>query len=271
VAERLNALLAKLKPNHAKKRPAGPSDWLTQHHEDGQTFFEYRSAHPRGPDKQHTTLYVVMVGTFTPDQQKLVDLAAEGLGAFYSAPVKRLDPIALEAIPASARRQNPDAPTEQILSTAVLDLLDARKPADALAVIALTTRDLWPGEHWNFVFGQADRDAHVGVWSLARFGSLSENAGAVRRRTLQVALHETGHMLGLDHCIFYECGMDGSNSLPESDLNPIPFCPEDEAKVWWATGADPVARYQKLVAFAQAQGMEELTTAWSQDLAALQK
>jgi hypothetical protein len=27
-------------------------------------------------------------------------------------------------------------------------------PADALAYLALTASDLWPGEGWNFVFGR---------------------------------------------------------------------------------------------------------------------
>ena len=45
-----------------------------------------------------------------------------------------------------------------------------RRPEDAVAVLGLTTSDLWPGEGWNFVFGQASLRDRIGVWSLYRFG-----------------------------------------------------------------------------------------------------
>ncbi len=38
-------------------------------------------------------------------------------------------------------------------------------------MLALTTSDLWPGEGWNFVFGQASLSERVGVWSLHRLGN----------------------------------------------------------------------------------------------------
>ncbi len=83
-----------------------------------------------------------------------------------------------------------------------------------------------------------------------------------------MALHETGHLLGIAHCTAYECGMNGSNSLDESDRNPVPFCPEDERKVWWATGVDPITRYQRLIAFAQRRGLLLEEAIWRKDLLA---
>ena len=45
---------------------------------------------------------------------------------------------------------------KQILTTHVLgEVLKPRLPKDAAAYIAFTASDLWPGEGWNFVFGQA--------------------------------------------------------------------------------------------------------------------
>ncbi len=66
---------------------------------------------------------------------------------------------------------------------------------------------------------------------------------------MKIAAHETGHMFSIQHGILYQCGMCGSNHQQESDRRPLWFCPECDAKVWLATGADPVERYEKLEAF----------------------
>ena len=72
----------------------------------------------------------------------------------------------MDLIPATARREHPTWHVKQILSTYVLDeVLRPRLPADACVYIALTTSDLWPGEGWNFVFGQASLSE---VWASGR-------------------------------------------------------------------------------------------------------
>ena len=94
-------------------------------------------------------------------------------------------------------------------------MLKPKRPRDAVAVLALAALDLWPGEGWNFVFGQANLTERVGVWSLYRNGDPELGADAYTlclRRTLKTATHETGHMLGIAHCTAYACGMNGSNS-----------------------------------------------------------
>ena len=67
------------------------------------------------------------------------------------------------------------------------------------------------------------------------------------RRTIGTALHETGHMFGIPHCIAYECCMNGSNHLAEKDARPLDFCPECTAKLWWTCGIrEPSRRYAAL-------------------------
>ena len=63
--------------------------------------------------------------------------------------------------------------------------------------------------------------------------------------------------------------MNGSNDEEESDSRPMGFCPEDEMKVWWACRADPVKRYERLVAFAEANGLREEAASWKAALTAL--
>ena len=258
-----------IRPLHRRKSPPRPGEWLDRHREVGQTFDVYLQERPNRPTARRTTIYLQPLGDLDADQERLIARAGELLGIFYAVPVRRLEPIGLDVIPPEARRAHPDWGDRQILSTYVLDLLKRRRPDDAVAVLALTTADLWPGAGWNFVFGQASLGDRVGVWSLYRLGDPRRDFTTVLRRTLQTAVHETGHMLGLRHCTAYECGMNGSNHRAEADSRPLGFCPECAMKVWWACRADPRTRARHLAAFAAACGLEREAQAWAAEAAAL--
>jgi archaemetzincin len=261
----------KIEPLHRKKTPPQPGEWLDKHPEFGETFRSYRDKKPNRPNLTRTTLYVVGLGEFSPAQDRLLTASADMLGRFYGVPVKSMVPIGLDLIPDHARRINENSGEPQILSTFVLDLLKKRRPDDAVAVLALTTSDLWPGEGWNFVFGQASLGERVGVWSLRRQGDPGTEFPLCLRRTLKTAVHETGHMFGITHCTFYECGMNGSNHRAEADSRPLWFCPEDEMKVWWACQLDPGDRYERLAEFADAHGLTEEAAFWRDSRAALSR
>jgi archaemetzincin len=260
----------KIEPLHREKLPPGPNDWLARHEEQGQTVKQYVKSDSNRPTARRTTLYLQPIGEFSETHKKLVAETAELLSRYYNLPAKTLDPLGLEVIPAEARRVHPSWGDRQILSTYVLDkVLKPRRPDDAVAVLALTTSDLWPGEGWNFVFGQASLGERVGVWSLYRYGD-PESSDAeyrlFRKRMFKVALHETGHMFGIVHCIFHECLMNGSNHLAEMDARPLWLCPVDVQKVWWACKADPVKRYQSLAEFARQHGLDKEARFWSESL-----
>jgi archaemetzincin len=264
VLSQLRVAAEKIAPLHQKKQPPGADDWLTSHPERGQTFEQYRHTNPNRPTKIRTTLYVQPIGEFTVAQKQLVGDTAELLSRFYHVRTKVLDAIGLDVIPGEARRSSPDGP--QILTTYVLEsVLKPKRPRDAVAVLGLTTADLWPGRGWNFVFGQASLSERVGVWSLARYGNLDrseDEAPQFRRRMFKVAVHETGHMFGIAHCTAYECGMNGSNHLAEIDQRPFCFCPECVQKVWWACHADPLKRYRSLADFAKRHGLDAEAAFW---------
>jgi archaemetzincin len=59
----------------------------------------------------------------------------------------------------------------------------------------------------------------------------------------------------MQHCIRYDCGLNGSNHRAEADSQPLWLCPECLAKVCWATGADPAERYRKLAGFCATNGL----------------
>ncbi len=250
---------------HEIKRVPDANDWLAKYQEAGQTFDQYLRSDPNRPSDHHTRFYVQPIGDFTAAEREAVEETADLLSRFYGLPVDMLDPLPLDLVPAQARRTHPRWGDEQILTTYVLEnILKPRCPDDAVAVMALTTADLWPGES-NFVFGQATRTERVGVCSLYRYGDANDpqSNARFRRRLFKIALHETGHTLGIMHCIAYECCMNGSNGLEELDSNPIWLCPECVQKVWWACSADPAQRYRRLADFAAKNHLDVEEDFWN--------
>ena len=272
-AKQLQAMIPELRPLHRKLAAPKPGDWLDQHDEPGQTFTEYLRSRPVRPDARRRTIYIQPLGQFTRTQRRIVELTADFMGRYFELPVKISEDLPLSLIPDRARRVHPQWKVQQILSTYVLEeVLKPRLPEDAVVLIALTPSDLWPGEGWNFVFGQAMLRDRVGVWSLARNGDPDAGESALRLcllRTLKTATHETGHMFGLWHCTAYECNMCGSNHRQESDRRPIALCPECVAKLCWAVRCDPVARYRKLAEFCKAHGLKDEAAYYDKALAAL--
>ena len=93
------------------------------------------------------------------------------LALWFGTPVKVLPDIEASSIPPRAKRVHPQWKDRQLLVDYLLyEAIRPRRPEDAVAVLGLTTTDLWPGEGWNFVFGQASLRDRIGVWSLYRFG-----------------------------------------------------------------------------------------------------
>jgi archaemetzincin len=266
--------MQKLVPLHKPLGMPGPGDWLASHEEPGQTYSEYVLSRPIRPDARRRVIYIQPLGDFSATQRKIIQLTAEFMGIYFQLPVRVSKDLPLSLIPQRARRKHPQWGVSQILSTYVLnDVLKPRLPKDAVAFIAFTTSDLWPGEGWNFVFGQASLGDRVGVWSIQRLGDPDKAEDAYRltlHRTLGIAAHETGHMFSIEHCIFYECCMCGSNSLSEADRYPLWLCPQCLAKLCHATGADPEKRFKELIAFAKTHGLTTEEDFWRKSLAAMQ-
>ncbi len=245
-----SALRDTLKRLHYALSTPGPDDWLAQHEEKGQTFDEYLVAEPIRPTQTRNKLYIQKLGTLEAAEEKVIELTAEYLSIFYQMPVKILDPIPLDTsmVPSGSRR--PMLDHQQYHTKYILyDILKPNLPDSAAAYIAFTAEDLYPDPRWNFVFGQASVKDRVGVWSIHRYGIPSAGETAFREvlfRAMKVASHETGHMFTMRHCIDYECNMNGSNSLNESDRKPPYLCPECIAKLSWNLDLDEVKRFNEI-------------------------
>lgn len=264
---------SKLLPLHTRLGKPKPGEWLWSHPEPGQTYDEYIRSQPVVPDKKRRVIYVQPLGDFTSTQRKILSQTAEYMHVYFDLPVQTKQDLPLRLIPASARRKHPSWGMDQILSTYVLEhILAPRLPADAMAYIALTATDLWPGPGWNFVFGQASLSERVGVWSIYRYGDPDESEAAYwlcLRRAMKVATHETGHMFSMPHCTLYECNMCGSNHLAESDRRPSWLCPHCLAKLCWATQSSPHRQLERLAGFCKAHGLKEEQAFYEKSLAAM--
>jgi archaemetzincin len=81
------------------------------------------------------------------------------------------------------------------------------------------------------------------------------------KRAAKVLTHEIGHMFGMAHCVYFECNMNGSNNLRETDGAPHHLCPVCLRKMHHAIGFDPIRRYGKLRSFYEKAGLAD-EAAW---------
>jgi archaemetzincin len=236
-------------------------DWLLSHPEKGQTFPQYLDSTPVRRSQKLTTIYVVLLGEFTPAQRKVLATTQEYLGLAYQSPVKVLHELALDTVPAKHRRRRSDGITEQLQTGYILNqILRKCRPDDALACLCFTASDLYPDDRWNYVFGQATLADRTGVWSIHRFGNPDESDEAYAlclRRMVHTAAHETGHILSIQHCTAFECCLNGSNSLSELDRQPLHLCPVCLRKVLWNVQADPAEYLAGLEKFCVQHNMDD--------------
>jgi archaemetzincin len=259
----------------------GPHDWPAVHPEAGQTFHEFMASRPNRPTESRRAIYLQPLGEFAAEARRPIvsgrqlsqtrlsasqlDKLREFATAFFAMKVKTLPAASLDPSRFTTRR-NPFTGNLQILTGDVLKFLKARVPSDAFCVLAVTTQDLYPEPSWNFVFGQASLRDRVGVYSFARYdpafypataGRTADYETLLLRRSCKVLAHETCHMFGLAHCTFFNCLMNGSNHLAESDRRPLHLCPVCLRKLQWSIGFDVLERYQALERVARANGFAD--------------
>ena len=156
--------------------------------------------------------------------------------------------------------------------SSILSSLRPHLPDDALFLIALTMHDLFSDPSDLFVAGMAAGTHRVGVFSFSRYDpflsfspenwyeisyhdddderkSKEGKRRVILERSCKLLVHEIGHLLGLDHCIWYECIMNGSGHLEEDFRQPMFLCPVDLHKLESLCGFDVIRRYERLSEF----------------------
>ncbi len=236
---------------HEKLGPPKPGEWLYRFKEDGQTFEEYVRECVNQRCAHRTTFYLQPLGAAGERYGKTIERMREYAEAFFGVPAK-VAPALPMFEDAHARERG------QYLATKVIGHLAGRVPADGLVYIGITEKDLY-SKGLNFVFGEGSLARRTGVYSLTRYET--EDPTLFLRRALKLMAHEVGHILSIEHCIYWRCVMQGANSLAEDDAHPMHLCPVDLRKLQWNTGFDRDERYRSLLDFYGKNGLEE-EAAW---------
>lgn len=240
-----------------------PGDWLAVHYEPGQSFDEFVKSKPNHPDKIRNKIYLQPLGEFPKTQIPLTQILKEYASAYFAMQVEVLPALTLDGKNITTRI-NTYTRNRQILTSDVLDILKEKIPDDAFCLLAITMEDLYPEDSWNFVFGQASLRERVGVYSFARYDPAfygdkrgKDYEKLILRRSCKVLVHETGHIFGLQHCIFFRCVMNGSNHLKESDSRPLYLCPVCLRKLHNSVGFDVTSRYKNIYRFYKKLGFDD--------------
>lgn len=272
-ADDISAAMSRIKPLFKPKSPPQAGEWLSEHKEPGQTYQQFRTTVRKRVVEEYSTLRIVPIGSISEGHAAALEITMDFLRSFFGLDLVVDAAVRINEIPAHAQRILYQGSPKQLLTSHILqNVLPSRRTVNDAAVLGITAFDLWPGPGWNFVFGQASLTQRVGVWSMARNGNPNDRP-AMRNvcaiRTAMTTTHETGHMLGIRHCIAYQCGMNGSNHSSERDRQPLEFCPECQAKLWWTCGVDPLARSRALEAVAGKYGFERLLADFARQSKAL--
>lgn len=244
---------------HSRLGKQLPNEWLGVTQESGQTFAEYKNSDPNGTTKERNVIYMRPIGHFTSTEMEILKSTSNYLSEFYEISVEILDSIPTDKIPKTSIRTH--LSNRQVSAKYILnELLSPNIPKNAAAYVAWTKLDLYNDPKKNFVFGLGNLKNRTGVYSLARFGSPEGGQSNYQKflvRTLKLASHEVAHIFGVKHCIEYECLMNGSNSLSESDSKPVYLCPVDVKKICWNLDINAGYRFNELQSFWLDNGFKE--------------
>ncbi|CAF3497729.1 unnamed protein product [Rotaria socialis] len=169
-------------------------------------------------------------------------------------------------------RYNEETKHSQICVTGILNLLKKVVPDDARCLIALSMCDLYGDDTDLFIAGLAMGNCRVATFSLYRYdpyltfnesdwfscklksATKSEKQIVKRRnilllRACRLLTHEICHLLGIAHCIYYSCLVNGSGDLEEDFGQPLLECPVDLRKLYSLINFNICTRYEQLLTF----------------------
>ena len=243
--------------------------------EKGQSFEEYTESNPNRPNTDSDKIYILLIGDFDKKQLEVLDQTIEYMESCFSLPVKKLASYPLKRIADSAKRESPQYGHPQLNATKIIkDVLLPNRPEDSVALIGFTAVDLFPSEDMNYVFGLSSLTNRIGVWSIYRNGNPEVNENMYKqcmRRTISTAIHQTGHIFGIKHCIAYECVMSQRDNIEQKDLRGLHFCPSCQQKLNWSMKSDPAKRFRKLMALCGSIGLKKEADFFQKSLELLRK
>jgi archaemetzincin len=161
-------------------------------------------------------IFLQPIGQVDPD---VMGFLKESLSSFWNTETLNLVEIPPEAYN-EARRQYD--------GSALLKALSERKEA----VLGVTEVDAYVGD-LNYIFGLASgKRAMISLKRLRpEFYGSPEDEDLFKLRALKEAVHELGHVFGLNHCKDMNCVMYFSNSIRDTDFKDWRYCGQCEWKI----------------------------------------
>jgi len=240
--------------------PPRLNEWLAKVKEAAETFEDYQASTPTRPTSQRQTIVIQPLGAMNENQKRLLEAMCEYAAVFFQLPARIAPEIPLPAYDGKNKiarifKRDRFGPTQFRYDADKLmdEFLVPALPEDAAIFIGVTMFDLISGN--QAVFGQASTRRRVGLYCFIdpRPSGTDEAIPGVDALTLRRACkllnHESGHMLGLAHCVFYKCSMNGCNGMTEADNTPLHYCPVCQKKLLFNIGADARKRNEALLAF----------------------
>jgi archaemetzincin len=230
-------------------------EWLSCNREKGQTFQNYISLlkKSKGLLSLNARKSTIDFHTFKIDENVLSDDILNGLREFIEIYFDLEVKLAQKPPPSADGDykirviRNDTIKTERALS-----VFKGFKNKSNACIAAITTHDLAYQDH--FVFGISDNELQVCVVSVHRYVQhlIENNAfndANLLKKAASVICHEIAHAFGLEHCIYYRCIMNGSNTLDEDDKLPLYLCPICLKKLHLLLNFSIEERYDKLKEF----------------------
>jgi archaemetzincin len=180
------------------------------------------------------TIAVQPLGTVKPER---LDIVRKGLAEAFGLKVEILE---TKPLPTAAWYP----PRGRYRAEKLLAFLSDNTAGKFQIVVGITAQDIstTKGEHEDWgLFGLGELDGRVCVVSTFRLGARGADEAKLRDRLRKVAVHEAGHVMGLDHCPKQGCVMqDAESSIATVDGETGKFCDDckDLSLTWLRNRTD---------------------------------
>lgn len=241
---------------HERLGPPQPGEWLDDVAEPGQDEEDYARTLTNKRTAARSTIAVVAVGALSPRTAAVESSVRAFLCVFLQLPVTE-----------ERRLELPPGAEEPYEAEDVLEQVSDSAAEGALVTLGILDHEL-AIEGFGSVAGVGAERWRAGVYAFPSFEPDEETPPArrdalYRTRALRIVAHEASHVLGLQHCVFYACLMNGIREISQGDRVPLHLCPVCVAKLASNLGFDPLARERDLAAFFR-QAKLDAEAAWSE-------
>lgn len=223
-----------------------------------QSFDAFRSAWEEqrdfiGPNDLRRVVHLMALGPEEP-APKVMQVLQEACAAFFSplrvavirSRTERKESRVTPPLPAEREEEPERSVLPPLVTEDILPWLAAGLRSDSVVTVAVTLSPLTSSG--KCTVGASDWSKRVGVFSLE---SVLEEplSSRVMERTTKFLTHQVTHMLGVLHCCYFRCLMNGAAHQEEADGRPPYLCGVCLKKLHLVTGLDPLLRYQHLARF----------------------